>query len=108
MALIIIGQSSCSICHEVLKENDDLIAWQAFLKKAHKFWQFSDTGMHKLCFEDWKHRVEFEKLYKYQPTIDFNDPELIKQIEKFGLPDWLKEIKESRKPLSNHQSNFIK
>lgn len=96
MAIIIEGESKCSICNKVL-ENDQIIGWNAFLNKKHTLWIYSDTGMHKECFNNWKHKEEFEHLYNYQPLIDFNNPELKGWIKEHGIPDWLKEIQKYRK-----------
>ncbi len=95
MALIF-ENSTCSICKEVLTENHDVITWQTFLSKEHKFWKYSDSGMHKSCFEKWKYKEEFEELYKYQPYIDFDDPTLKRMIKEHGMPNWLQEIKNYR------------
>jgi len=96
MALIILDSSTCSICGKTLKESDAIIGWKAFLKKDHKFWKYSDAGMHQSCFYKWEQKDEFEKLYKFQPLVDFEDPKLKEYIEINGMSDWLKEIKEYR------------
>jgi len=100
MAIIIKGKSKCSICNKVL-ENDHIIGWNAFLNKEHTLWEYSDTGMHKECFNNWKYKEEFEYLYNYQPLIDFNNPKLKEWIKEHGMPDWLKEIQKYRK--NNHK-----
>lgn len=97
MSLIFTEESKCSICREVLKTNDAIISWTAFLNDDHKFWQFSDSGMHLECFTNWEYKEEFEDLYKYQPQIDFEDPALKEYIGTYGIPDWLKAIKTYRK-----------
>jgi len=97
MALIFEGKSECSICNKVLYSIENIIGWKPFLRQGHKFWEYSDSGMHQQCFDKWEHREEFEDLYKYQPLIDFEDIEFKKQINKLGMPDWLKEIKGYRK-----------
>ena len=97
MAIVILNQSTCSFCGNLLLEGDEVIAWKPFLAKKHKFWEFSDSGMHRSCFDKWEYKKEFEHLYKYQPLVDFNSPDLKEQIKKRGMPEWLKEIKEYRK-----------
>ncbi|WP_272150182.1 hypothetical protein [Tenacibaculum aiptasiae] len=97
MALIFLGKSECSICNKVLKTTDEIIGWSPFLNAKHKFWKYSDSGMHENCFNNWEHKVEFEHLYKYQPLIDFDDPNLKERIKINGMPDWLKEVIEYRK-----------
>ena len=96
MALLF-KESICSICEKPLGKQEDIITWTAFLRKEHKFWKYSDSGMHRSCFENWERKEEFEHLYKYQPLIDFDDTELKKRIKKHGKPDWLKEVDEYRK-----------
>jgi len=96
MALIIKGKSKCSICHTVL-DRDPITSWNAFLNKKHSLWKYSDSGMHVVCFNNWEHKEEFEHLYKYQPLVDFESPELKQQIQMYGIPDWLKKIKKYRK-----------
>lgn len=59
-------------------------------------WEYSDSGMHRACFESWEHKGKFEELHKYRPDVDFNDPWLQEQIKEHGMPAWLKEIKEYR------------
>jgi len=86
MAIIIIGSSKCSLCGEVLNENDEIILWKAFLDKNHKLWQYSDSGMHSTCFNKWASKSEFEFLYQYQPLIDFDAPEINKLIAENGMP----------------------
>ena len=96
MAITILNSSTCSICGEVLKVHQDLVEWSAFLPKGHVLWEYSDTAMHKVCFNQWEHKETFNQLYQYQPLIDFEDPDLQAQIQKHGLPDWLKAIKAYR------------
>ena len=96
MAIILSGSSTCSICGEILQKSNDIIGWTAFLNKEHKLWKYSDSGMHRICFENWGHKNKFEELYKYQPQINFDDPCLKKLITEHGMPDWLKAIKDYR------------
>lgn len=64
MAQIILDSSKCSICGRALKVDENVVSWQAFLDQEHKFWKYSDSGMHKECFEEWEYKKEFEDLYK--------------------------------------------
>jgi len=96
MAILFENESKCSICDEILEEKQEKIAWTAFLPPNHYLWRYSDSGMHKNCFENWDHKEEFEKLYRFQPLIDFEDEQIKKQIEKQGLPEWLKKIRDYR------------
>lgn len=97
MALIFEGKSECSICEKVLKTNDKIVAWTAFLSKEHKLWKYADSGMHQECYNNWIYKEDFQKLYKYQPLVDFEDPALKERIKNHGMPDWLREIKEYRR-----------
>jgi len=108
MAIIIIGLSKCSICGEVINENDEIVSWKDFLDKNHKLLQFSDSGMHSNCFRNWEYKNEFEFLYQYQPLIDFNTPEVNKLIEDNGIPEWLNKIKEFRKKTTLHNTQYSK
>ncbi len=63
MALIFLDSTTCSICNKVLKSDDAVLSLPSFLTNDHKFWKYSDSGMHKSCFEDWEHKEEFKKLY---------------------------------------------
>ena len=96
MAIIFKGLSRCSICNKILHETEIIIGWQAFLSKEHKLWKYSDSGMHKQCFNSWEHKKEFEFLYEYQPLFNPNENEIKKLIEEHGVPDWVKKILEFR------------
>lgn len=63
MALIFLDSTPCSICNKTLKNEDNILGFASFLTNEHKFWEYSDSGMHKKCFEDWEHKEEFEGLY---------------------------------------------
>jgi len=97
MAIIILGGTTCSICGNILQESEDIVGWSSFLTKEHQFWEYSDSGMHRSCFENWENKDEFEALYRYKPLVDFDDPALKEQIKKQGMPDWLKEIEQYRR-----------
>ncbi|WP_442267687.1 hypothetical protein ACSIGC_08465 [Tenacibaculum sp. ZS6-P6] len=97
MALIILDSTKCSLCNKTLKADDEIISWSAFLIPDHKFGEFSDSGMHKSCFENWEHKDEFQYLHSYKPYFDFNDSHIKTMIEKHGMPDRLKEVQAFRK-----------
>jgi hypothetical protein len=101
MAIIIFGKSTCSLCKKVLLEKDEIKLWSPFLNAEHKFWKYSDSGMHMKCFQDWNHKEEFEALYNYLPLFDFEDPKVKEMIEKCGMPDWMKRLKEYREKCFN-------
>ena len=77
-----------------------MVCWVAFFGQEDELWEYSDSCMHSACFLAWEHREAFEKLYKYQPRVDFDDLQLKSMIEEYGMPDWLKKIKEYR---ADHQ-----
>lgn len=97
MALIFWGSTCCSICGEILKQEEETIAWSAFLPREHKFWKYSDSGMHKKCFDQWEFSTEFAQLYyKKNEEVDFNNPYVKEMIEKYGIPEWLQKIKDKQ------------
>ncbi|CAM1342626.1 hypothetical protein [Tenacibaculum amylolyticum] len=96
MALIITDSTICSICNQTLKHKDSIISWTAFLPQKHHLWKFSDSGMHKNCFEEWEYKSEFIYLSKYQPHLDFESEDIKEMIKKHGYPNWLKQIKKFR------------
>ncbi|MBR9861456.1 hypothetical protein GYB22_12080 [bacterium] len=87
MALIFQG-CTCSICDRIIEEEQEIVAWPAFLNEDHTLWKYSDSAMHKRCFDQWNKKDEFIRLYKTR--IDLNDPYLVEMIEKQGIPEWLK------------------
>jgi hypothetical protein len=65
VALIFRGRSRCSICGEVLGHEDDIVATTHFIAdKSDPLWPFSDSAMHRACFEAWPHRDEFAARYE--------------------------------------------
>ncbi len=60
MAIILRGATACSICGEVLAEGDAIVVTSAFIgDEAHPLWQYSDSGMHRRCFSEWRLRQDF-------------------------------------------------
>ena len=51
MAMIILGKSKCPMCNQILKENDPVTAFPAFLPYDHRFGRFSDAAFHTACFD---------------------------------------------------------
>jgi hypothetical protein len=65
MAILILGRSKCSICGETLHKEDDIVATTHFIgDQSDPLWQFSDSGMHRSCYETWEHRDEFTRRYR--------------------------------------------
>ena len=63
MALMISGQSPCSICGEVLAVDDEVVGFFAFLTREHPLWRYSDSAMHAGCYAAWPERPLFDSLY---------------------------------------------
>ena len=62
MALLF-EDSLCSICGKRLFSGEEWIAFTHFINdRNHFLFRFSDSGMHKECFENWPHADEFLKL----------------------------------------------
>jgi len=92
-----------ALCGEVLRAEDEIRAWQHFLKQEHPWWVHSDAGMHKDCFEKWEHKDDFEFLYKYRPGLEFDTPHISEMIRKHGEPYWLTELKNYRESLNRNE-----
>jgi hypothetical protein len=55
----------CSICREPLREGDDIVATTHFIGDlTDPLWRFSDSAMHRSCFDRWEHRDEFTRRYR--------------------------------------------
>lgn len=65
MAILQLGQSKCSICGSVSAEGDDIVATTHFIADENDpLWQYSDSGMHRHCYEAWEHRDDFTARYR--------------------------------------------
>ncbi len=68
MAIISRGRSECSICRDILWPDEDIIATTHFIEDSRDpLWEFSDSGMHRRCYELWEHRDEFT--HRYRSTL---------------------------------------
>lgn len=64
MALIILNQTRCPLCNEVIAEGDAYIATTAFVHDpADPLWPYSDAAIHTACFQSWPHRPDFVAAY---------------------------------------------
>jgi hypothetical protein len=64
LALFILNMP-CSICGEPLRVGDDIVATTHFIGDAtDHLWRFSDSVMHRSCFDSWAHRDEFARRYR--------------------------------------------
>ena len=53
MALVVRGRSKCRLCEEVLHDNDEIVAFSAFMvNELDPIHGFSDSAVHKQCFEE--------------------------------------------------------
>lgn len=60
MALIFPGKTKCSICGNVIMEDDDIVATTHFIGDENDpLWQYSDSAMHRSCFFTWNQRDAF-------------------------------------------------
>ncbi len=92
MALSFLGKSECSICGKVIKPADVYVGFPHFLDESSVHYKYSDSVMHKNCFENWKHKEAFVSLLddSYSKPVDLDDPFLKEMIIKYGVPSWLK------------------
>ena len=60
MAIVLRGKTECSVCGNVIKEGDEIVATSHFIADQNDpLWRFSDSAMHCYCFANWNHRTEF-------------------------------------------------
>lgn len=72
MAMIVIGHSTCFVCDQVLKEDDEIFATSHFMDNPkHPLYPYSDAPAHKRCWLTWKHRAEFTALYNQRHSKDW-------------------------------------
>lgn len=64
MALFDPGVTTCSLCEQIVYEDDDLVGTSHFIgENTHPLWQYSDSTMHRRCFCAWEHRRAFVEKY---------------------------------------------
>lgn len=64
MALTILNQTQCPLCHAVIAEGDAYIATTAFIHDpADPLWPYSDAAIHTPCFQSWPLRPAFVAAY---------------------------------------------
>ena len=64
MAMIFIGQSTCSICGKILEENQSITGFPPFIEDSnHELFEYSDSGMHEACFMNWRFKTQFINAY---------------------------------------------
>ena len=78
MAIVLRGKTECSVCGNVIKDGDEIVATSHFIADQNDpLWRFSDSAMHRSCFANWNHRTEFVAKFnlivgpnKYWPTTE--------------------------------------
>jgi hypothetical protein len=73
MALRLSG-TRCSICGKTLGTDDDVVLHPHVLRSDHPLWQFSDSCMHRDCYEQWDHHDYFEAILHKAEEISQNRP----------------------------------
>jgi hypothetical protein len=64
MAIILLGKTTCSLCNQLLRGDEDILGFPHFIHDPlHPLWRFSDSGMHKECFLSWENAEAFRNLY---------------------------------------------
>lgn len=64
MAMIIRGKSCCTLCDEIINEDDALFSTSGvFIQPESPLSVYCDSGMHWDCYAKWKQREEFAVLY---------------------------------------------
>ena len=64
MALFIIGMP-CSICRHPIQVGHDVVATTHFIAdRDDPLWRYSDSVMHRACFDQWESRDEFARRYR--------------------------------------------
>ena len=55
----------CSLCREPIRVGDDIVGTTHFIGDAtDPLWRYSDSVMHRRCFDAWEHRDEFARRYR--------------------------------------------
>jgi hypothetical protein len=69
MALVIRGKTTCSVCGLVLKSSHDVVGFPPVLPPDHLLWRFSDSAMHRSCYEQWEHHDYFEAVVRKRSQL---------------------------------------
>jgi hypothetical protein len=69
VAIVLSGETECSICSKVIIDGDDIVATSHFIAdESDPLWRFSDSAMHRSCFLGWDQRAEF--VAKFNRTVE--------------------------------------
>ncbi len=64
MALLFLGKTQCPLCGEIIYSENDVYMFSHFISQNNRLWKYSDSSIHKNCFDKWKDKNEFLELYK--------------------------------------------
>lgn len=82
MAIVIRGKTDCSICDCLIDADGDMVAFPHFIQDpAHPLWHFSDSAMHRACFQNWPSADEFRREFALRW------PDLVPDHPRTILPD---------------------
>ena len=87
MALLIPGKTKCPLCGEIIQNDQETVAYPAFIPREHRLGKYSDEVFHRSCFEACADRDAVEQLYQQFRAIWARRPvELtsIDDIEAWG------------------------
>jgi hypothetical protein len=86
MALRVPG-TPCSICGATLTADDDVVLHPHVLRSDHQLWRFSDSCMHRACYEQWEHHDYFEavlrkaeEIFQHRPVHLWRSWDEVKQL----------------------------
>lgn len=63
MTLVIRGKTTCALCGRVLELGETIVGFTHFLGPQHPLWRYSDSAMHRACYERWPERATFDQAY---------------------------------------------
>lgn len=74
MAMYMYGVTKCLLCEKIIFKEDTLVAFTHFLTdRSDPLWKFSDSILHKDCFEKWEHKEEFRAKHKASTGHDYGE-----------------------------------
>ena len=82
MALLFRGSTPCGVCGQPICENEEVVAFPAFLPKTHRFWKYSDGVFHSKCFADDPNSGEVQSLHAQFRSIWEKRPKNLKTNEE--------------------------
>jgi hypothetical protein len=82
MALFFRGKSICPLCGVEMKEDDEIVAFPAFLPSHHQLASFSDAAFHRTCFEKDPRSERVKELYRRYRAIWDSRPRELKTLEE--------------------------